>query len=161
MKLLIAVLAAAPLIAQTPSTPTIKTTTETRHLRISTSAGAAEVARGGKLSLFAEVDPKPNMHVYAPGQPEYVAVSLTLDKDPAITAGTPKFPTPEKVFFQPLKETQLVYSHLFRITQPVTISRAHAEGTLTIKGTLRYQACDDAVCYIPATVPLAWSVKIK
>ena len=71
-----------------------------------------------------------------------------------------KFPASEKLFFKPLNETQRVYSHPFRITQPVTIARQRG-GTVTVKGTLRYQACDDAVCYLPATVPLTWTVKIK
>ena len=30
---------------------------------------------------------------------------------------------------------------------------------LTIKGTLRYQACDDKVCFRPTSVPVEWSLK--
>ena len=100
------------------------------------------------------------MHVYAPGQQDYLGVSLTLEKDEAFAAGAAKFPASEKLFFKPLNETQRVYSHPFRITQPVTIARPRG-GTVTVKGTLRYQACDDAVCYLPATVPLTWTIKIK
>ncbi|PYR74783.1 MAG: hypothetical protein DMF86_17455 [Acidobacteria bacterium] len=133
---------------------------ETRHLRVTTSASAAEVVAGGRLSLFVDLAPKPKMHVYAPGQQDYLGVSLTLEKDEAFAAGAAKFPASEKLFFKPLNETQRVYSHPFRITQPVTIARQRG-GTVTVKGTLRYQACDDAVCYLPATVPLTWTVKIK
>jgi hypothetical protein len=32
-----------------------------------------------------------------------------------------------------------------------------AKGELTLRGTLRYQACDDRMCYLPATVPLEWT----
>jgi DsbC/DsbD-like thiol-disulfide interchange protein len=159
MKLLITLMVCATLAPQAGLA--IKTTTETRHVKVSTSTSAADVTPGGKLSLFADIEPKPKMHVYAPGQRDYLAVSLTLDKDAAITAAAPKFPAPEKLFFKPLNETQLVYSHPFRITQPVTIARSRAQGNVVIKGTLRYQACDDAVCYIPATVPLAWTVRLK
>ncbi len=40
--------------------------------------------------------------------------------------------------------------------------RARSAGaTLTIKGTLTYQACDDAICYLPVHLPLAWTVPLK
>ena len=56
-----------------------------------------------------------------------------------------------------LKETQRVYAKPFRITQEVTLG-ADAPETLTVKGTLRYQACDDTICYLPVTVPVSWTV---
>ena len=30
-------------------------------------------------------------------------------------------------------------------------------GPLTIKGKLRYQACDDRVCYLPKDLALEWT----
>ena len=38
--------------------------------------------------------------------------------------------------------------------------RAAAGDTLTIPATLKYQACDDVVCYRPETVKLTWQVKL-
>ena len=34
----------------------------------------------------------------------------------------PRYPKAEKFFFEPLKETQLVYSKPFRITQPIVVT---------------------------------------
>ena len=127
---------------------------ETMHVKVATSVKDA-VTRA-KATLFVDVEPKPRMHVYAPGQAGYIVVSLTLEKDPAFTAAAPRFPKPEKIVFEPLNETQLVYAKPFRIVQDVTPTR---RGPLTIKGTLRYQACDDKVCYRPTNVPLEWMVR--
>jgi DsbC/DsbD-like thiol-disulfide interchange protein len=55
-----------------------------------------------------------------------------------------------------LNETQHVYSKPFRITQPVVVTRDNAGEPLTITGTVRYQACDDALCYVPQTVAVKW-----
>jgi hypothetical protein len=33
--------------------------------------------------------------------------------------------------------------------------------SLTIKGTLSYQACDDRICFSPQSVPLAWTVSVR
>ena len=128
---------------------------ETTHLIAVTSASTA----AGKMLLHVEISPKPKMHVYAPGEKDAITVELTLDPNPAIKAGKATFPPAEKYFFPPLQLTQLVYSKPFRITQPIAIARAPADGTLTVTGTLRYQACDDAVCYVPKSVALKWVVQ--
>jgi DsbC/DsbD-like thiol-disulfide interchange protein len=127
---------------------------ETLHLKLTTSV--SDKPARGHISLFVDVEPKPRMHVYAPGQDGFIVVTLTLDKDAAFTAAAPKFPAPEKLLFEPLNETQLVYSKPFRIVQDITRAK---KGPLTIKGTLRYQACDDKVCFRPTNVPVEWTLR--
>ena len=128
---------------------------ETKHLTLSTSSNAPAGA-GKRVSLLVDVTPKPTMHVYAPGQDSYIAISLTLEPNPAFTAGKAKYPAGEKILMPILKETQIVYAKPFRITQDVTLKGASAP--LTIKGTVRYQACDDAICYLPTNVPVQWTI---
>ena len=131
---------------------------ETKHLTLRTSSGPATA---GKLPLYVDVTPKQAMHVYAPGQPGYIVVELKLDADAPVTAaGKPKYPAGEKVVMAALKETQLVYAKPFRITQDVARRAGTGSGPLTIKGTLRYQACDDTICYKPATLAISWNVAI-
>jgi hypothetical protein len=96
------------------------------------------------------------MHVYAPGQEGYIAITLTLDAAPGVTAGKAKYPAGEKYVMPALNETMLVYGKPFRITQDVTIA---ADAPRTIKGRVRYQACDDKICYLPKTIPVEWTVK--
>lgn len=130
---------------------------ENKHLIVTTSA-SPEAAKAGKpVTLAVDVTPKPKMHVYSPGQDGYIAITLTLDANPAVTAGKAKYPPGEKIYMEALKETQIVYGKPFRILQNVT--RRSGAGPLTITGTLRYQACDDAICYLPTTIPLAWTLK--
>jgi hypothetical protein len=40
--------------------------------------------------------------------------------------------------------------------QPVTL--AGGKGKRQIDGTIRYQACDDVMCYMPARVNVKWTV---
>jgi DsbC/DsbD-like thiol-disulfide interchange protein len=144
----------APVMQPAPSTPQ---KTETPHLTVLTSAAQTR----GRVSLFVDITPKARMHVYAPDKTQtYIPVALAIDADDAFKVHAPKFPPPEKYFFEPLKETQLVYSKPFRIVQDVTLVRSAAAGTVTIKGTLRYQACDDKVCYMPQKVTVGWVLKV-
>lgn len=128
---------------------------ETPHVSIALSSSGT-TRSGRPILLHADISPKPKMHVYAPGEKDQIPVDITLDRTPGITAGKTVFPPPEKYFFPPLKLTQLVYSKPFRLTVPVTLTKVPAEGATTIKGTLTYQACDDAVCFIPKSVPVTW-----
>jgi DsbC/DsbD-like thiol-disulfide interchange protein len=141
----------------------------TRHLIVATSTSAAAVSPGGRISLVVEVTPKQNMHVYAPGQPDVIPISLTLAAGEAAAAQAVQFPQPEKREFKELGETHLVYSKPFRLVQDVTVpstptiaKRAgSANGSVTVKGALKYQACDDTICYAPVTVPLTWKVALQ
>jgi DsbC/DsbD-like thiol-disulfide interchange protein len=135
----------------------------TKHLTIATSASQAAVAPGGRVALNLDIAPKPTMHVYAPGQKNYIPVSVTLDANAAVKPATITFPTPEKRDVKELGETQLVYSKPFRIVQNVGIAKTPLPktGPLTIKATVKYQACDESICYAPITVPVAWTVTVK
>jgi DsbC/DsbD-like thiol-disulfide interchange protein len=148
---------AAFTLAAPPQSIAPGSTRDTPHLSVVLSSSVAE---GGKRAgrLFVDVTPKPRMHVYAPGEKDGIPIEVTLDANPAIKAGKAALPPPQKYFFPPLKLTQLVYSSPFRITLPITILRQPPTGALTVTGTLQYQACDDAVCYVPKRVPVTWTL---
>jgi hypothetical protein len=141
----------------------------TDHLRLETSVSDQNVAPGTRFTLVLSVTPNPAMHVYAPPQAQYRAVRLTLEPDPSIVVHPMTFPAGEEYYFEPLDERVLVYSKPFRLLQDVAVAltpelRARAKesgATLTIKGALEYQACDDKMCYLPVRVPVAWTVRLK
>jgi len=135
----------------------------TKHLTIATSASQEAVAPGARVALNIDIAPKPTMHVYAPGQKDYIPVSVTIDGNAAIKPVTIQFPKPEKREVKELGETQLVYSKPFRIVQAITLATrpAPAAGPLTVKGAVKYQACDESICYAPITVPVTWTLTVK
>lgn len=145
----------ALLVAQASAEPA--KTLETAHLTMTPSVSPAAAAAGKNVTLAVDVTPKPKMHVYSPGQDGYIAITLTLEANPAIVAGKAKYPAGEKFFMPALNETQLVYAKPFRITQDVTVKAASGK-PLTIKGKVRYQACDDKICYLPVTVPVEFRI---
>jgi hypothetical protein len=160
----------ATAIAQSPERNAGRgATLETQHVALTTSSSDTAAAPGTRISLFIDVAPKPKMHVYTPEQKDQTPISLSLGQDDGFKAHAPKFPKSEKYFFEPLGETQLVYSKPFRIVQDVTIAltpamtvRAREAGaTLRIAGTLRYQACDETVCYLPKELPVTWSIRLR
>jgi hypothetical protein len=131
---------------------------DTAHATFATSSSAVRLRPGVRVSLYVDVTPKPNIHVYAPGEKENLPITLTVARDRAYRIGIPKLPPAQKYVFPPLKLTQLVYSEPFRIRQPLTIVNPPPAGPMTITGTIRYQACDDKVCYMPKSVEVSWAV---
>lgn len=153
MRIFVLAAAALALTAQAPAPIGGDASThETTHLTVTTSATRHP---DGRVSLVASVTPKPTMHVYAPGQAGLIGVTMTLDAAPGVKGGALKYPDAEKR--EVAGETELVYSQPFRISDEITLRNAHAPAVIT--GTLRYQACDDVICYLPTTVPLEWKIE--
>jgi thiol:disulfide interchange protein DsbD len=137
-----------------------QTTAETNHLRLSASASANRVRPGQRINLTLDVDLKPKMHVYAPSVEGYIPIQWNMAPNAAIVAQPVVTPPPQMLHLEALDETLPVYSGRFRLVRDISIA-PDAKGALTIDGTLRYQACDDRMCYLPKTVPLKWTLRVQ
>lgn len=120
------------------------------------------------VDLTLTATPLPGIHVYAPGNPNYIAVTVTLLPVSGLAMGAPVFPAGEDYFFAPLKEAVKVYTKPFVVRLPVKVTSAftrdrapEAGATVTVKGTVDYQACDDRVCFPPQSQPFAVDVPVK
>src|SRR3954451_7361743 len=150
------ILIAAALLAQLPSL----TPPRPGHAAIQASPAEVNGAAGAKLVLFVDVTPKPGIHVYAPGSKDYIPITVKLNAPPDIKAGKLASPKSEMMTFA--DEKVPVFQKPFRLTQDVTVDKsAKAGDTMTVAGTVHYQACDDRVCYPPESAPVSWTVKIK
>ncbi len=125
------------------------------------------VAPGTRFSIVLDVVPGPKMHVYAPGVGSgYRPISLDIEPRPGLRVSSAQFPASEVYVFPPLNERVQVYQKPFRIVQDLVVdfapqAVASLGESVAVKGTLRYQACDDAICYNPQTVPLTWTVAVR
>jgi hypothetical protein len=45
--------------------------------------------------------------------------------------------------------------------QPEAQAAFRGKDSLTLTGTLEYQACDDKICFNPASVPLSWTLSLR
>jgi hypothetical protein len=136
---------------------------ETNHLRLTTAASVALARPGHHIVLSLDLDLKPNMHVYAPGVEGYIPIDWKLEESPAAKAETFQYPASRKLHLKAIGETVPVYRGHVRITREITFGQEDAvkplvgsTGELVLKGSLRYQACDNRECYLPETVPLEW-----
>ncbi len=130
------------------------------QLTFTTSASVPAVKAGQTVRLFVDVTPRPKMHVYAPGAKDYLPVALELNS-PGVKAGKLTYPASQDWYFEPTKEHVPVYQAPFRLAQDVTVPAAAKAGSLIVTGVLKYQACDDTMCYLPVTIPLQWTLRFE
>jgi AhpC/TSA family/Disulphide bond corrector protein DsbC len=142
---------------------------ETKHLQI-TSAASNDIARSGlRIVLSLDIELKPGMHVYAPGVRGYIPIDWRLDEGgPAAKRHSFEYPRSEMLRLEAIGETVPVYRGHIRIRREITFRQevvlkplVSPTGEVIVKGSFRYQACDDRRCYVPEDVPLVWRFKYK
>ncbi len=139
-----------------------QTTVETKHLRLSASASADHVRPGQRIALTLDIELKPNMHVYAPSVEGYIPIEWSMAPNAAIVAQPVVTPPPHMLHLEAIDETLPVFSGRFRLVRNIIVAADEkAKGPVTIEGTLRYQACDDRMCYVPKSVPLKWTLQVR
>jgi hypothetical protein len=146
----------------------LKTVVETEHLTLTYSASDAVARAGKRIALSLEVGLKPRMHVYAPGvEGGYKPIEWTMTDTDAATALPPEYPRSETLHLPAINETVPVYHGRLSVIRDLSIGSGKAlepfveRGELKITGALRYQACDDKMCFPPETIPLEWSFRAE
>ena len=123
------------------------------------------VSVGTRFSIAVEVRPNENMHVYAPGAEAngYRVIGLELAPSDMYRFEPVEYPDSEIYYFEPLDEHVPVFQEPFTLLQEIVMAgspeteAALAEmETITLSGFLNYQACDDAICYLPQSVPVSF-----
>ena len=141
----------------------------TAHLKLTAHPSNPSVTVGTRFSVAVEIEPNPNIHVYAPGAEEmgYRVVSLDLAPTEHVRFEPVEYPDSEIYYFEPLDERVPVYQRPFRLLQEAVVSGAQeaeealAElDALTLSGTFEYQACDDELCFEPVSLPLSFTLDL-
>ena len=145
-----------------------RTSAEAKHAALTTAASTPIAMPGHRILLSLEIDLPAHMHVYAPGVAGYIPVDWNMDQAGGTKLQAVQFPTPEKLYLKPIRETALVYRRKVRLTREITFGQEAAlkpllspSGELVLKGSLRYQACDDRECYTPETAPVEWRFQFQ
>jgi len=141
----------------------------TAHLKLIAYPSNPNVTVGTRFSIAVEIDPNPDIHVYAPGAEAmgYRVISLNLAPVPHVRFEPVEFPASEIYYFEPLDERVPVYQSPFTLLQEIVVAgtpeaeKALAQlDSLTLSGTLDYQACDDELCFEPVSVPLSFTLDL-
>lgn len=141
---------------------------EGKQLQLTPTASNASVAAGQTIVLALDIELKPNMHVYAPGAEGYIPIDWDMGESDLAMAAKTTLPVPQQLHLEAINETVPAFSGHFRLTRDLTIGPAEklaklvdSSGHFVLQSKLRYQACDDRICYIPQEMPIQWTFQYQ
>ena len=126
----------------------------------------ADVAHAGathRVALDARLQPAGSgLHVNSnePLEDFLIPTVLTVEPPAGITVEGLAWPTPVMLEQQGADKPLAVYEEAFAIGVALAIEPDLAPGDYDVPASLRYQACDERMCYIPATERLAFQVRV-
>jgi thioredoxin:protein disulfide reductase len=121
---------------------------------------AAQPAGRTRAALLVKLPERFHVQSNAPRDPAFIPTVLTIDAPAGIRASELVFPpaTDLKQAGQP--QPLAVFEHEFAIGVQFELESTVAAGTIDIPAHLRYQACDDKLCYPPATAEVRWTLTV-
>ncbi len=147
---------------------TRETVVRTDHLEMRYYATRDPIRPNLRFTLVADFEMPEKMHVYTPEVKNYIPIDFQLEPSDKFRARPVDYPQGELLHLEAIDETVPVYEGKFRLTQDVVMASTRSleeilsgESQITIRGKLRYQACDDKICYLPQTLPMEWTLNVE
>jgi len=128
-----------------------------------TPPAVANITRGKANSVGLEFRVNAGFHINSntPTQEYLIPTVLKLDPPTDVVIGKITYPPGETTSFAFAPEEKLsVYSGAFPVEVSVRPLAHILPGKYTIRGSLRFQACDNAQCYPPKNIPVEFEIKI-
>ena len=127
------------------------------------SAAPLTLDAGSRAEAAVTLQVENGWHINAnPPSPDYmIATEVDFSDKQRLSVGAPRYPAPRplKVGFE--ESVLLVYGGTVVVNVPITAGIASQPGPHTLKGRVRFQACNDQVCLAPVIVPFDLVVTVK
>lgn len=121
---------------------------------------AVELRSGARAVARVDLRVKPGYHVQASPvlDPALIPITLTMEPAAGFDLGVPRYPAARRFRLQGAQDELVVLDGTFSIEVPLRVSRGTAAGDRTLKGAIRFQACDHEHCLFPRTLPVEISL---
>jgi thioredoxin:protein disulfide reductase len=113
-----------------------------------------------RAALLVRIPERFHVQSNAPRDPSLIATALTFTAPPGVHATEVVYP--KATDFEQAGQSQplAVFEHEFAIGVEFDVEPTTALGPIDIPARLRYQACDDKLCYPPVTADLRWTLTV-
>jgi DsbC/DsbD-like thiol-disulfide interchange protein len=133
------------------------------ELTATVATDAAAVKPGKVVQVALKVTLPQTVHVQSdkPRDPAFIPTVLTIDAPAGVTVGKIRYPPAKDLKQEGSKTPLAVFGPEFTINVDLTLAKDAAAGDLVVPAHLKYQACDEAVCYPPAKADAQWTLSVK
>jgi DsbC/DsbD-like thiol-disulfide interchange protein len=127
-------------------------------------ANASKVeAKAGKSSeAQVKLVIKEGYHINANPASQYqIATQLTVEQAEGVTPGQPKYPASVTKKFTFSEQPLMVYEKEAVISVPLNVAATAAKGERSLTARIRFQACDEQVCYPPKNMQVSIPLTVQ
>ena len=117
---------------------------------------------GEAFHLATRVQLPEGLHVNSnqPRDPRLIPIVLTVGPTPGVSVLEIVYPVATELQQAGSPEPLTVYENDFTIGVRLAVAPDVALDEVTVPASLRYQACDEQICYFPTTVASAWTLPL-
>jgi DsbC/DsbD-like thiol-disulfide interchange protein len=118
---------------------------------------------GQTVTIELRVELPENIHVQSdkPRDRFVIPTVLTFTLPDGVTVEEITYPPSTDFLLAGQEEPLLVFEHEFTIEVRLALAADVSPGEMVVPGSLLYQACDDTVCFVPATAAVEWHVHVE
>lgn len=122
----------------------------------------ARMKVGEAAEVVVEVKVREGFHIQAnpASRPQLIATRLDLSGGKGLSPGRALYPEGKPYKVGGLAMTVSTYDGRFELKVPVKASTAAGPGKQELSGRIRYQACDDKVCFPPTMAKFTAPVEV-
>jgi len=122
-----------------------------------------EVHPGGSARAAITVRLPEGFHMNSdqPRDPNLIPITVSMEAVPAVASAQAAFPDAVDLKQEGEPVPLRVFEREFAIGIQLAVAPDAAIGSHRVPLRVRYQACDDKVCYPPRVVPLKWTLKLE
>ena len=113
-----------------------------------------------KAAAVARIEPGYHINDHKPVQEYLIPTEWKIEGVPEISVAKWAYPKGELKKFTFSDEKLSVYEGQVKIGALLKVSRTAKPGVHTMKGVLKYQACNEQACLPPKSLPLSLDVKV-
>jgi DsbC/DsbD-like thiol-disulfide interchange protein len=126
------------------------------------NASKVVVEAGKSAQAEVKLKIKEGYHINANPASQYqIATQLTLEQSDGINAGQPRYPPSLTRKFSFSEQALAVYEKEATISFALSAQAGAAKGERAVAARLRFQACDDQVCYPPKNLQVSIPVTVN
>lgn len=155
--------AIAALIALLASTAVVGAQATRPRAVIEPAEADVTLAPGAATDLVLHVSMPPDVHIQAhqPRDPLLIPTVLTIDAPPGVRVESIAYPQPTEFTQTGRPEPLLVLGPRFDIRVRLSVAEDAGDGMRSVPVVLRYQACNETLCFPPARATTAWGLTLQ
>ena len=114
------------------------------------------------MTVELQVELPEDIHVQSdePYEDYLIPTVLTFTATEGVMVEGIAYPEASDWFLVGQEQPLAVFENRFSIEARLALSPDVSSGELVVPGRFRYQACDDRVCFIPATEAVEWRLRV-